>query len=140
MTKKESKKKGNAPGRRVLVVEDNVDAAETLQLLLRMSGYETRAAYEGASAVAMVRDFKPSVVLLDIGLPDRDGYDVARELRTLPEMKSALLVALTGYGEAEDREKAERAGFDTFQVKPVEPERLEALLEDHFKMLASRAS
>ena len=118
---------------RVLIVEDNVDAAETLQLLLRMSGYETRAAYNGAQALETAREFHPAVVLLDIGLPGKDGYAVARELRALPDMDRTLLVALTGYGEDTDREKAKQAGFDTFQVKPLEPEKLDALLQEHFR-------
>ena len=133
MPKKESKKNAGASSRRVLVVEDNVDAAETLQLLLRMSGYDTRAAYDGAAALSTARAFTPAVVLLDIGLPDKDGYQVARELRALPDMGAALIVALTGYGDKEDREKATAAGFDTYQVKPLDPEKLDALLEDHFK-------
>jgi CheY-like chemotaxis protein len=119
--------------RRVLVVEDNVDAAETLQLLLRMSGYDTRAVYDGAAALALAREWKPSAVVLDIGLPGKDGYAVAREMRALPGLEAALLVALTGYGGDEDRERARQAGFDTLQVKPVEPQKLEAILEDHFK-------
>ena len=133
MPKKDSKKNPVVSTRRVLVVEDNVDAAETLQLLLRMSGYDTRAAYSGATALDVAREFKPAVVLLDIGLPGKDGYEVAREMRALPEMESAVLVALTGYGDDADREKAAEAGFDTFQVKPVEPEKLDALLDDHFR-------
>src|SRR5215212_7342939 len=92
--------------RRVLVVEDNIDAAETLQLLLRMSGYDTRAAHDGAAALTLAREWTPSAVLLDIGLPGKDGYAVAREMRALPGLESALLVALTGYGADEDRAEA----------------------------------
>ena len=128
---KESKK--NQGVRRVLIVEDNVDAAETLQLLLRMSGYETRAAHNGAQALEIAREFHPGAVLLDIGLPGKDGYAVARELRALPDMQSTLLVALTGYGEDTDREQAKQAGFDTFQVKPLEPDKLDALLDEYFR-------
>ena len=130
------KSNNGAASRRVLVVEDNVDAAETLQLLLRMSGYDTRAAYDGDAALDLVREFKPEAVFLDIGLPGRDGYAIAREMRALPEMRSALLVALTGYGEDEDRQRAKAAGFDTLQVKPVEPHALEDLLEAHFAQIA----
>jgi two-component system, OmpR family, response regulator len=121
-----------AAGKRVLVVEDNIDAAETMQLMLSISGYEARTAYDGAAALGLAREFRPSVVFLDIGLPGKDGYTIARELRGLPEMKSALLVALTGYGQDEDRKRAAEAGFDAFQVKPVEPTALEALLTAHF--------
>ena len=125
-------RKQTKAGRRVLVVEDNVDAAETLQLILRMSGYDTRAAYDAVSAIDTARTFKPHAVVLDIGLPGKDGYQVARELRALPEMQSALLIALTGYGEDNDRQRATDAGFDAFQVKPVAPDALEALLEERF--------
>ena len=133
MSQKRSKKTEGASPRRILIVEDNVDAAETLQLLLRMSGYDTRAANDGAQALELARTFRPAVVLLDIGLPGKDGYAVARELRALPDMQSTLLVALTGYGDAADREKAAAAGFDTFQVKPLEPDKLDALLTEHFR-------
>ena len=120
-----------APGARILIIEDNVDSAETMQMLLSISGHEARTAYDGASALSVAREFSPEVVLCDIGLPGKDGYAVARELRELPETRSALLVALTGYGHDEDRERAARAGFDAFQVKPVEPDALQALLAKH---------
>jgi CheY-like chemotaxis protein len=118
--------------RRVLVVEDNLDAAETMQLMLSLSGYEARTAHDGQGALEVAREFRPHVVFLDIGLPGKDGYEVAQEMRALPEMKAALLVALTGYGQDEDRRRAAEAGFDSFQVKPVEPQALEALLSRHF--------
>ncbi len=121
-----------ANGGRILVVEDNVDAAETMQMLLSISGYETRTAYDGATALELAKAFRPQVVFLDIGLPGKNGYEVARELRTLPEMHSTLLVALTGYGHDDDRRRANEAGFDAFQVKPVAPDALESLLTDHF--------
>jgi CheY-like chemotaxis protein len=119
-------------GRRVLVVEDNIDAAETMRLMLDMTGYEARTAHDGPAALALARSFRPEVVLLDIGLPGKDGYEVARKLRDLPETRSALLVALTGYGYDEDRRRAAEAGFDAFQVKPVEPQALEDLLAGYF--------
>ena len=118
---------------RILVVDDNVDSAETMQMLLAMSGYDnTRTAYDGRAALAVAREFSPQVVFCDIGLPGKDGYAVARELRALPETSTALLVALTGYGDEEHRRRATDAGFDRFQVKPVEPGALEALLAEHF--------
>ena len=117
---------------RILVVEDNVDSAETMQMLLAMSGYDTRTAYDGRAALAVAREFRPQVVFCDIGLPGKDGYAVARELRALPETGTALLVALTGYGDEEHRQRATDAGFDHVQVKPVEPDALEALLVAHF--------
>src|SRR5687768_9920136 len=125
-------KSSDANGGRILVVEDNVDAAETMQMLLSISGYETKTAYDGATALELAKAFRPQVVFLDIGLPGKNGYEVARELRTLPEMHSALLVALTGYGHDDDRRRATEAGFDAFQVKPVAPGALETLLTDHF--------
>ena len=121
-----------AAGSRILIIEDNVDAAETLQMLLAISGYDARAAYDPAAALEVAREFRPEVVLCDIGLPGKDGYQVARELRALPETRSAFLVALTGYGHEEDRKRASQAGFDAFQVKPVEPDALQALLAGHF--------
>ena len=133
MSKKVVSNPGNEAGeRRVLVVEDNVDAADTMQLILKISGYEARTAHDGASAVRIAREFQPQVVFLDIGLPGKDGYQVARELRGLPQMQSAFLVALTGYGHDDDRRRANEAGFNAFQVKPVAPEALDQLLKGHF--------
>jgi two-component system CheB/CheR fusion protein len=133
-----SSKDERAPARRVLVVEDNFDSADTMQMLLEMAGYEARAAYDGSSAVALAREFEPHVVLLDIGLPRKDGYEVARELRALPQTKSALLVALTGYGHEEDRQRARAAGFDAFQLKPVDPGEIEKLLKSYFAGMKGR--
>jgi CheY-like chemotaxis protein len=121
-----------AGGRRIMIVEDNVDSADTMQVLLGLSGYDARTAYDGAAALKLAREFMPQVVLCDIGLPDKDGYQLARELRELPETRAAFLVALTGYGNAEDKRLATAAGFDAFQVKPVEPDALNALLVQHF--------
>jgi CheY-like chemotaxis protein len=103
-----------------------------MQLLLGLSGYDAKAAYDGATALKLAREFMPQVVLCDIGLPDKDGYQVARELRELPETGAAFLVALTGYGHADDMRLATAAGFDAFQVKPVEPDALHALISQHF--------
>ena len=117
---------------RVLIVEDNVDSAQTMQMLLAISGYDAKTAYDGTMALDIARDFSPEVVFCDIGLPGKDGYAVARELRALPQTRSALLVALTGYGHDEDRKRAVDAGFDSFQVKPVDHDALQALLKKHF--------
>jgi len=122
----------SAHGKRVLIVEDNVDSADTMQLLLQISGYDAHTAYDGTAALAVAREFGPQVILLDIGLPHKDGYEVARDLRALPETRSAFLVALTGYGQEEDRVRASEAGFDAFLVKPVEPGALEKLIEGYF--------
>ena len=107
--------------RRVLVVEDNRDAREMLVFLLRRDGHEVRAANDGPAALGEAESFAPEIVLLDVGLPGMDGYAVARELRNSPRTAGALLVALTGYGQAEDRHKAFAAGFDHYLLKPAEP-------------------
>ena len=129
---------GGTQGARILIIEDNVDSADTMQMLLSISGYDARTAYDGDSALEVAREFKPEVVLCDIGLPGRDGYQVARALRELTETRDALLVALTGYGHDEDRQRATDAGFDAFQVKPVEPDALQALLAKHLSERAGR--
>jgi two-component system CheB/CheR fusion protein len=111
----------------ILLVEDNADARTTLQMLLELEGHRVRAAETGAEAVH--RAAPPlDVALIDIGLPDVDGYDVARRIRATEHGKSAYLIALTGYGQAEDRRRAAEAGFDAHLVKPVDPEALVSLL------------
>ncbi len=105
--------------RRVLVVDDNVDGAETLALLLEMSGHQARVVHDGPQALAAVREDPPEVVFLDIGLPGMSGYEVARALRE--SGCKALLVALTGWGSAADKREALDAGFDFHLTKPVEP-------------------
>ena len=112
--------------RRVLVVDDNLDAAESLAMLLTFAGHETRQAHDGAEAVKAAEQFRPDVVLLDIGLPVMNGYDACRRLRQEPWGRSMLLVALTGWGQEEDREQSRDAGFDAHLVKPVD---LEGLLD-----------
>ena len=107
--------------RRVLVVEDNADVRDMLVFLLRRDGHDVRAAGDGHTAIAEAASFAPELVFLDLGLPGLDGYAVARRLRSTPGTADALLVALTGYGQAEDREKAVAAGFDHHLLKPAEP-------------------
>jgi CheY-like chemotaxis protein len=120
---------GAAPhGHRVLIVEDSLDSAETLGELIRRWGHEVQLAHDGATALRMARQFKPSVILLDIGLPDMDGYAVAHRLRG-EDLGGEMLVALTGYGEPQDRARAQQAGFDHHLTKPVEPEALQKLLD-----------
>ena len=106
-------------GRRVLVVDDNVDAAQSLALLLEMSGHEVHLAYDGLSGVAAAIAYQPEVVLLDIGLPELDGYEVARRIRRQHALRSIRLVALTGYGQDTDRQRSLEAGFDHHLVKPA---------------------
>jgi signal transduction histidine kinase/DNA-binding response OmpR family regulator len=114
--------------RRVLVVDDNRDAAESLALLLGVAGHATRVSHDGPSALTTAAEFQPDAVLLDIGLPGMDGYEVARRLRAAPTTRRALLVALTGYGQIEDQRRAREAGFDHHLVKPADLEALAALL------------
>jgi signal transduction histidine kinase len=114
--------------RRVLVVDDNVDAAESLALLLRLGGHEARVAHDGPSALMLAEAEPPEVAFLDIGMPGMDGYELARRLREQPALRGVLLVALTGWGQDEDRRRTREAGFDAHEVKPVSPEALEELL------------
>jgi CheY-like chemotaxis protein len=113
---------------RILVVDDNKDAAESLAILLELWGHEARHANDGASALELGRSYRPDVIFLDIGLPGMDGYAVASRLRQMPETAAAVLIAITGYGQEEDRRRSRRAGFDQHLVKPVAPETLQGLL------------
>lgn len=120
---------GDSPPKRILVVDDNKDAAESLSLLLQLARHEVRIALDGPAALAAAREFCPEVVLIDIGLPGMNGYEVARNLRQWPEMAGAQLVAITGYGQEEDRRLSLEAGFDVHLTKPVDPEELQRFLE-----------
>jgi signal transduction histidine kinase len=121
--------KSRVAGRlRVLVVEDNHDAAEALMMLLEMFGHEVAVASEGSKALEAVRNSAFDIALVDIGLPGIDGYEVARRIRLIPSAKAMLLVALTGYGQDSDKQRALSAGFDEHLTKPVKIERLQALL------------
>jgi CheY-like chemotaxis protein len=115
-------------GRRILLVEDNPDAAESLGELLRIWGHEVRIAYEGLGALDQARIETPDIVLLDIGLPGMDGYEVARALRSQPGLERTRLIALTGYGQDADRHRSSQAGFDHHFVKPVDIQALRLLL------------
>ena len=116
-------------GRRVLVVDDNVTAASMLALLLeRLGAGQVEVATDGIAAVSKARELLPDVVLLDIGLPGKDGYQVARELRGQRELERVVLVALTGYGQDQDRLRSREAGFDEHLVKPASIEDLQRVL------------
>jgi signal transduction histidine kinase len=119
---------GAAPQRRILVVDDNVDAAESLAMLLRMEGHDVRVAHDGSAALAAVEADPPDLMFLDIGMPVMNGYDVAQRLRQWPGLEHLLLVAMTGWGQEEDRRRSQEAGFDHHLVKPVEPDALHQLL------------
>ncbi|MGH8288047.1 MAG: ATP-binding protein [Steroidobacteraceae bacterium] len=114
--------------RRMLIVDDNIDAADSLAMLLSHAGHETQVAYSGREALARVESFEPQVALLDIGLPEMDGYELASRLRALPRLCDTRFVALTGYGQSEDRKRSQAAGFDDHLVKPVDLPALERVL------------
>jgi signal transduction histidine kinase len=113
---------------RVLIVDDNEDAADSLKMVLGLDGHQVATAYNGEQALAQAQAFKPEVVLLDIGLPGLDGYEVARRLRELSNLASVQLVAVTGYGQDEDRQRAQTAGFAHHLVKPIEFPALQRIL------------
>ncbi|MES3002078.1 MAG: response regulator [Pseudomonadota bacterium] len=115
---------------RILVVDDLAASADTLMTLLEMEGFEVRVANEGMEALRIAEDFRPDVVLLDIGLPGMNGFEVAHRLRQQPGSRDALLIALTGYGEAESRARSAQAGFDFHMVKPADVNMLLSLVAD----------
>jgi PAS domain S-box-containing protein len=117
-----------AKGRRVLVVDDNIPSAQGLARLLARAGHETSVAYDGPQALARAEEIRPQAVVLDIGLPGMDGYEVARRLRSEPSSRDALIIAVTGYGQEEDRQRSKEAGFDHHLVKPVDIAGLRQLL------------
>ena len=118
-----------AMSQRVLLVDDNVDSSEPLSLLLQARGHETRVSTDGEEAIALADDFRPDCVVLDLGLPRMDGYEVARRLRDRPYGADLVLVALTGWAGKDIRSKAAEAGFDYHLVKPVNWEELERIVE-----------
>ena len=115
--------KAGTTARRVMVVDDNLDSADTMAELIRIWGHEVRTANDGPSAIECARGFRPQVVLLDVGLPGMDGYELARRLRA-EGLAGTLLVSVTGYGQEEDRRRAQEAGFDHHLTKPVDPDTL----------------
>jgi two-component system CheB/CheR fusion protein len=117
--------------RRVLLIDDNIDAAESLAQLLSLSGHDARTAIDGAAGLQIAAEFEPEVIFCDLGLPGMSGYEVARSLRTLPNGRGLVLVALTGYGQPSDRERTAQAGFDAHLVKPVDPAVIESFLDDY---------
>ena len=116
------------PSRRVLVVEDSADARQSLQMLLELAGHVVETSEDGPSGLAKLDQFRPEVALIDLGLPGIDGYALARRARENPETRAIRLVAVTGYGQAEDRQRALAAGFDLHVTKPVDVSMLEDLL------------
>ncbi|HUC97797.1 MAG TPA: response regulator, partial [Candidatus Polarisedimenticolaceae bacterium] len=120
---------GQLSSKRVLVVDDNRDAADSLGKLLNLAGAEARAVYNGFAALEVLPTYRPAVLLVDIGMPDMDGYELARRVRQLPECGDLTLIALTGWGQAEDRQRSQAAGFDFHLTKPADFNVLQTLLD-----------
>ena len=112
---------------KILVVDDNRDAAESLSMLLELKGHEVRRAYDGENALQLAEDFRPEMVLLDLGMPKMNGYEACRRIRDHAWGAQMTLIAVTGWGQEDDRRKSTAAGFDGHLVKPVDPETLEEL-------------
>jgi CheY-like chemotaxis protein len=127
-------------GARVLVVDDNHDSAQGLALMLDLEGHEVRTAADGMEALDIAEQFRPQVVLLDIGMPGIDGYETARRLRARPWARSVLLCAQTGWGQEEDKRRARSAGFDRHLVKPVDPEEVTRIVAEACRSAALGAS
>jgi CheY-like chemotaxis protein len=120
----------SCPSRRVLLVDDNTDAAETLAILLEAVGHRVTVAHTGLEAITVAQQLLPEVVLLDIGLPDISGLEVCRALRESEATRRARIVALTGWGQAEDRRQTSEAQFDLHLVKPVHPSLIRKMLAE----------
>jgi CheY-like chemotaxis protein len=116
--------------RRILVVDDSVDSAEALAKLLRILGHDVQTSYEGLTALEAAQLKVPDVMMLDIGMPRMDGFEVARRIRTDSALKDVFLVAMTGYGQEEDRRRSQESGFDAHLVKPVLVDDLKAVLDN----------
>jgi PAS domain S-box-containing protein len=121
---------GRVARRRVLVVDDNIDAANSLAMMLKLVGNEVRLAYDGVEAVEAAAEYRPDVILLDIGMPTLNGYDACRRIREHPWGRKPFIVALTGWGQEEDKRRSRDAGFDSHVVKPVDLNALQQLLAD----------
>jgi CheY-like chemotaxis protein len=117
-----------ATAKRILIVDDNADAANSLAQVLALDGHVAEAVYSASAALNWAASFAPEVVLLDLGLPEMDGYEVARRLRQRPEFVGVRIVALTGYGQSEDVRRSSEAGFDDHLTKPVDFAALERVL------------
>jgi CheY-like chemotaxis protein len=113
---------------RILVVDDNRDSADSLAMLFQLQGHDARVAYHGAEVPDIARWFVPDLAMIDLAMPDVDGFQVLHALRALPQLSHTVLVAMTGFGQQSDRDRTQEAGFDMHLVKPVELSLLEALL------------
>jgi DNA-binding response OmpR family regulator len=115
-------------GRRILIADDNQDAAETLSMLLQMDGHDVQVVHDGRAAVSAFAAFKPEIALVDIGMPELNGYEVARLVREDAHGQAVTLIAVTGWGQERDKQRALEAGFDHHFTKPVEPHRIDKIL------------
>jgi CheY-like chemotaxis protein len=116
--------------RRILIVDDNTDSARSLSLIQNRRGHKTRVAFTGPDAVSVAAEFLPEVILLDIGLPGMDGFEVARKIREIPGLENCFLVAMTGYGSGADRDQARLSGFDEYLIKPADLKTLRGWLRE----------
>src|SRR6185312_6834802 len=123
---------------RVLIADDNRDAADSLATLLTLAGHDMRVAYDGLAALSAAREFHPEMALLDIDMPGLDGYTVAEALRAEPWAAQLAIIAITGWGNPQSMRRAEQAGFDAHLVKPVDPDRIRSLLRERNRPCASR--
>jgi CheY-like chemotaxis protein len=121
-----------AIGKRILVIDDNIDAADSLALLLEMNGHTTSSVHDGTTGIITAEEFCPDVILLDIGLPDINGYEVARRIRQHSWGKKIFLIAATGWGQDKDKALAMAAGFDNHLTKPIDYQKLTLLLQKLF--------
>ncbi len=121
---------GNSDRLSILVVDDNTSGAQTLSMLLDLDGYEVSVVHRGEDAIQHVDRYRPAIILLDIGLPDMSGYDVARRIRSLPRGHTPFIMAVTGWGSEQDQERAREAGCDLHMTKPVNFEHLERVLRN----------
>jgi CheY-like chemotaxis protein len=116
------------PNKRILLADDNRDAAESLAIILRLEGHDVELAHDGLSALQAYERIRPDVALLDIGMPKTNGYDVARQIRATPDGRGVMLIAITGWAQDSDKAQSRAAGFDHHLTKPIEPETLIGLL------------
>jgi CheY-like chemotaxis protein len=119
---------GRPQNRRILVVDDNHDSALTLAMLLKIMGHETQTAHDGVEAVSTAEQFRPELIIMDIGMPRMNGLDACRRIREQPWGKTITMVALTGWGQEQDQQRTREAGFDLHLVKPVQPAELNEVL------------
>lgn len=125
----DSQQEGPQKRQRLMVIDDNKDAAESMSMLFELWGHEVLCTYDGRAALEAAAKYRPDAVFLDIGLPGMDGYEIAERLREIPESSRTVLVAITGYGQDEDRRRSREVGIDHHLVKPVAPETLHKLLD-----------